>query len=502
MRNVYTLLLMVGSLMPLGVLGQQLIKQGAPDWSAVERMRPGLLQEPTTRTVNCGIDTLDYALFKAADPMGLQVQLLPLSTSGGLSKVSQWYDAPDSVTIHGMDFVAVVNGPSTVDARVYLAGPDSLPDGAPIFSATLSIPADTNLAQYSLPFTNPVTVTGPYLLSMENQGATVVEVACSEWSSNEGRGEWLANGGAGNFWLRGYDVTLPGNERLDADALLQPHVSYRYDFDFTATPDDCIAFDRPIQLNSQISPIFRSRFYNRLYNPLSAFFTPDSAFIWYFSDTDSSFLANPTHSYPVTTPNPDSFTVELYGQVVGYRGFCPVDGEIKRYPWGPRADVSATATAGSAEGSFDFVLTGEAETWYWDFGDNTPFVFNQATPSHTYSTPGVYTARLIAESCNTQDTATVEVEFVNTAIALPEQVGLRLGSNPVDGTLTLLPQRAISQLTLHLLDAQGRTVWQARHESVSAMQRLQHDLRHLSAGVYWLRVQAADQQATTALQLR
>jgi hypothetical protein len=502
MKFVYSLLLVLGGLSPILGLAQQLVNQGAPDWARLDQERPRALQSPSTRAVVCGIDTIDYAVFKTNGPAGSQVQLFDISTNG-VSRVGQWYDAPDSVNIHGMDFIVATIGPISAQARIYRAGSDSLPMGGPIYSATINLPADTNLSQYSLTFGTPIRVGGPYILALETLSAQAMRVACSGWSEQYGRQEWLAMAGAGNFWLHGYDVTRPNNERFDADALILPHVSYRYDFDFTAEPADCFAFGNEISFNGEISPIFRSRFYNRRYNPLSVAYRPDTTFIWFFSDTDSSFLSNPTHTYAATTPTPDSFTVALLGRVEGYRGSCPVDGEIIKVPWGARADVAATANAGSTPETFDFVLTGQADTWYWNFGDNSPFVFNQATPSHTYATPGVYTVQLVGQSCNTEDTVTLQVEVINTSISQPALLsGLRIGANPAEGSLTVIPQRDLGPITLQLVDAQGRQVWQQQASHLSANRPQSYDLSQLSPGMYWVRVQSAQGQQGLLFQLR
>jgi len=499
MKQLYPLLLILGCLLPFLGRSQTLPSKAFLPRGESEQAPRQNLRQAAVREVGCGIDTLDYTFFKAADMSGVQVDVFSISTIG-YSRLGQWYDAPSPVTIHGMEFFAAAQGPVNVTVAIYDAGPDSLPDGDPLWSFTFPLTTDTNLVTYNVTLANPITVNGPYLLTIDNPNGQAAGLACSEWTAQEGLQEWLACAGAGAFWLRSYDVPRDGG-LFDADLIMQPFVSYRYDFDFEANPNDCIAPGGKVQFNSDISPIYFSRFYNRIYNPLSAFFSPDTSFIWYFGDGDSSFLANPLHTYP-TSPPSAAYTIDLLGQVVGYRGFCPIDTQSLGISTGERADLSVSSSGGIDPGEFSFTLSGQAETWYWNFGDNSPFVFNQSTPSHTYNQPGTYTVRVIGESCNTSDTATVEVEFINTGIAAAIDAGLRVGPNPSQGQVTLEATRALSALRLTLLDAQGRAVWEHRLPNMAEQQRSYLDLSQVASGMYWLRIEHQDGSAGLPLWLQ
>ncbi len=67
----------------------------------------------------------------------------------------------------------------------------------------------------------------------------------------------------------------------------------------------------------------------------------------------------------------------------------------------PTAVLNATSTSGTAPLTVSFSATGSSDPdagdfilgYEWDFGDGTPFN-NSNAPSHTYNTPGTYTARL------------------------------------------------------------------------------------------------------------
>jgi len=500
MKQLYSLFLILGGLMPLLSWSQSLPGKAMLPRGFQEQAPREDLSRRNLRTVGCGIDTLDYTIFKASDMGGVQVDVFTLS-SNGYSRLGQWYDAPNPVTIHGMEFFASAAGAVDVTVGVYNAGPDSLPVGSPLRSFTFPLTADTSLRGYSITFANAVTVNGPYLLTIENPNSQAAGLACSEWTEQEGLQEWLASAGAGAFWQRGYDV-LVDNQVFDADLIMQPYVSYQYDFAFTADPSDCIAPGNAIQFESEISPIYFSRFYNRLYNPLSAFFSPDTSFIWRFGDGDSSFQANPTHTYPAMGLLPAAYEIALLGQVVGYRGFCPIDTQSLSIPTGERANVNITSSAGVDPGDFSFTLSGEAESWYWNFGDNSPLVFNQSAPTHTYSAPGTYTVRVIGESCNTTDTATIEVEFVNTNVTSFLRAGLQIGPNPSAGNLMLSTNQATGPLSLTLIDGQGRKVWTRALPGLAEQQSIPFDLSQVAAGVYWLRIQHDSGQEGLTLWLK
>ena len=188
-----------------------------------------------------------------------------------------------------------------------------------------------------------------------------------------------------------------------------PHVTYIVDFDQTVTPD-CIEPGVEISFNSQISEIFFSPIYNRRYNPYSSLFRPDSNFIWYFGDGDSSYLPNPKHTYNFTGPLPDSVEVLLGGVQAAYAGQC-VDVEAIRYEVQPASDASFTVDDSTRADTFTFSFTGTGSSWTWDFGDGSPQVMNDSMPSHSYTEFGDYPVTLLVSSCTTTDTFTFQVSY-------------------------------------------------------------------------------------------
>jgi hypothetical protein len=500
MQQWYLLLFIAVLNLPTELAAQYGGKAFLPQGHAYE-LNPDRNSSASTRATLCGIDTIQYPLFKAFDASGpTQVDLFGIMDPG-YSRLGQWFPAPDTVGFWGLDFFARVPGDTApMNVRVYLAGPDSLPTGGPLVDINFFVPPDTSLVNYRLSLGAPVLIPDDYVLAIETSSNDSVFIACSEWTQGEGDREWLATAGATNFWQRGYDVLLD-NQPFDGDVLLLPHVSYELDFDQSVDPT-CLAPGREVQFRSQISPIFFSRFYNRSYNPYSAFFRPDSNFIWFFGDGDSSFLANPTHTYTLANPLPDSITVGLGGLMRGYSVLCQ-DVEFRTWEVGPAAEARFAVDDSSAADSFAFVFTGVADTWYWDFGDQSSPVFDEANPSHVYDRVGRYAVTLVASSCGTVDTARITLDVATADRASFPRSVRRVYPNPAQDHLYITLSRPSLKrpVRARLIDLQGRvvaTTWLRP----SPRQALDWTLPPLVDGMYYLELQARGVHTGTKVQIK
>lgn len=144
--------------------------------------------------------------------------------------------------------------------------------------------------------------------------------------------------------------------------------------------------------------------------PLTAKFTNTSSFadtyIWNFGDpasgiNNNSSVANPTHVYS----NAGTYVISLRT----FHSTSPTCQQIKfdtiivKGPFD--ADFSADSLIGCSPSLVNFtnLSTSNVANYYWNFGDipsgqqNTSSLAN---PSHTYSTAGSYTIRLIIESAD------------------------------------------------------------------------------------------------------
>ena len=188
----------------------------------------------------CSNDTLDYTMAKAT---GLQAISINNATSA--QALSQYYNAPQAITVHGATFYAYkldANGGTTLNATVelYLAGTDSMPTGMPLASGTVVV--DTtfgggalSVLEKNISFSTPVTVNQPYVIVVGNYSANGIGMVCNSWTAADGGQEWLSSVDIAGTWIRSYGINI-GGVPFDADPLISPHVSYDLTSDFSATP--------------------------------------------------------------------------------------------------------------------------------------------------------------------------------------------------------------------------------------------------------------------------
>lgn len=138
------------------------------------------------------------------------------------------------------------------------------------------------------------------------------------------------------------------------------------------------------------------------YAPLAVSFTDDStgfptSWSWDFGDGTSSAQKNPTHTYPL----PGSYMVRL--SVTGPGGTSTSYPQLIQVSQGTSpTSVIAAFTAFPAVGtapltvSFIDMSTGSPASYSWEFGDGG--TSSEASPAHTYTTPGQYIVRLTVRS--------------------------------------------------------------------------------------------------------
>lgn len=134
--------------------------------------------------------------------------------------------------------------------------------------------------------------------------------------------------------------------------------------------------------------------------PLTVAFTDQSSgsptqWAWDFDDNGrvDSRQQNPTHVYRT----PGTYSVRLSARNSNSEG-TKTEAALIRVLGPTVANFTASTTAGPAPLAVDFTDTSteEPESWQWDF-DNDGVVDSTAqNPSHTYTTPGTYTVRMVA----------------------------------------------------------------------------------------------------------
>ncbi|MBI4330436.1 MAG: PKD domain-containing protein [Chloroflexi bacterium] len=141
--------------------------------------------------------------------------------------------------------------------------------------------------------------------------------------------------------------------------------------------------------------------------PLTVQFTDTSAgpaqsWNWNFGDGTGSSSQNPSKTYN----NAGDYTVSLV--VTNPVGTSTNNATAVKRAWGiPDAIFTESASSGLPPLTIQFTdqSTGNITTWNWIFGDGTANS-NTKNPSHTYSTPGIYTVVLSAGNPRGTDTAT------------------------------------------------------------------------------------------------
>lgn len=272
-------------------------------------------------TISCDNDTVDYVLAKATGLSGLN-----LNTATSARSLGQYFNAPQAITIYGADFYAykidATGGASTnVTVEVYLAGADSLPTGAAL--ASVAVPVDTTFGTGSLTtlmktavFTTPIVVSQPYIIVIDNNSANGIALVNNSYTAADGAQEWLSSANLFGTWTRSYMLSLGGNV-FDADALIQPFVSYDVTVDFTFAGCLPSTGGGSISFTNASSPIINDRMYS-----LAAYLgNTDTSYIYNFGDDTTLFYEeNPTHAYAVS----GAYTVTLAAGIQGWRstGIC------------------------------------------------------------------------------------------------------------------------------------------------------------------------------------
>lgn len=355
---------------------------------------------PQFKTTSCTVDTNGYALAKAT---GLQA--LNLNNATSATAVSQYFDAPQAITISGVSFYAWkpdVTGGTTLNAtvEVYAAAADSTPTGTALASVMVAVdttfsPGTLDVLRKHGTFTTPITVTNNYVIVVSNPSPNSMSMVFNSWTANppDGGQEWLSSAQIGANWLRSYDVVI-GADPFDADGLIEPHTTYDLSANFTADP--CIASGMVTTFTNGSSPIVNHRMYN-----VAAFqAVTDFSYTWDYGD--GSALDNAIDGSN-TYATAGAYTVTLRDTIYGWTSNCAddtmatitvVDGVVSNYS-STSAGLTATFTNSST--------AGVGATYSWDFGDGN--TSTATDPVHTYAADGTYTVCLItSEGCASDTT--------------------------------------------------------------------------------------------------
>jgi PKD repeat protein len=349
------------------------------------------------KSAACGPDTNGYALAKAT---GLEALNINSATSTG--SASQYFDAPQSLTLSGVSFYAwkpdlIAGITMNATVEVYAAALDSTPVGLPL--ATTTVAVDTNFGAGALnvlrkhaTFSAPITVTSGYVVVVSNFTATPMSMVLNSWTAGDGGQEWLSSFLIGGNWLRGYDVNL-GGLLINADCLFEPHVSYNLTSSFLVD-DPCFSTGLTLNFTNASSPVLNNRMYN-----IAAFQSiTNLSYTWNYGDASpAENVIDASHTYGTI----GAYVVTLTDTLYGWTTNCSTD-TIVTLGGSPVADYTSIET-GLTSTFTNTSASGAVSTYLWDLGDgNTSTLMD---PVHTYTLPGTYTVCLtVSDACGIDST--------------------------------------------------------------------------------------------------
>lgn len=198
----------------------------------------------------------------------------PLIALGNGQLVGQFFAAPQEITINGFRFFAYTpwdtiakNTSRDVYAKIYKAGPDSLPRGAALDSVLVKIDTITGTLTFGrlvndAVFSKPITLDFNYILTVECTEVTnIPSIVCNSWSNGDGENRNLSVINFNNRWYRGLSLSV-GGVAFDAHFQIFPFVNYKFGTDFKVQDDCYLLLDTFTFENHYLKTVAGSVFYN------------------------------------------------------------------------------------------------------------------------------------------------------------------------------------------------------------------------------------------------
>lgn len=418
MKNTYTKIFFTLILLSIQINFTQAQSIQTSPFTIVNNIPPGIISFGSNiglgKTKSCNTDSLNYVFNKSTAFSPLTIN----NTTSG-NTFAQWYPSPQAVTVSGFDFYAwqstLSSAVVTLTCRMYNSTTDSLPLGTPLATVTVNVDSTfggglLSVLKKRAIFSNPVTTSAPFVLTIESSSSVNVAVVANNWiavapAPANGRSEWLSSVKIGSNWVRSYNVMVGAN-RFNADFIFQPWVSYSITAGFTPS-SACTQTGIPINFTNTSSPVLFSRFYGIwAYNNLAQYNCQ-----WDYGDTMGiSYAINGTRIYNYNA----NYTVRLYDSLYGWSSGCAdsyttILGEL------PPASV-ATNNGPLCQGA-TLRLNADSVpdvTYYWT-GPNG-FTSNQRNPvisNAGISMIGNYSVRTVRGQCSSA-VALTYVNVVNT----------------------------------------------------------------------------------------
>ena len=354
---------------------------------------------------SCGVDTLYYPYYKTTG-----FYAVALNNASSASAFGQWFPSPQApVTISGFDFFAwqsTGTGASvTITCNIYLSSADSLPFATPARSVTIQVDSTfggglLSALRKHAKFANPITISTPYVVTLETSSSTNVSVICNNYNAADGRSEWLSCGKLANTWRRAYGINV-GGTAFNADFILMPTVAYDLTADFFFS--GCNQGNTPFTFTNTSSAVMQNRFYNRY-----AFYNiAQFGMMWDYGDTTGLYYSiDGNHIYNKRLP----YLVTLKDTMYGWTTGC-VDIRAKTVPYTPLPPAlgnDGPHCSGDSAHLFSDTLPGLVYTWIGPGGFSST-TQNNFIPVSDTSMSGKYTLNVKYQNCVSKDTSTTLV---------------------------------------------------------------------------------------------
>lgn len=431
------------------------------------------------KTATCGLDTVQYTTYKAT---GLAA--LSINNATSAQRVSQYFDAPQALTLSGVEFYAYkidATGGITqnVTLQVFTAGADSMPTGTPLATATVAV--DTAFGGGDLGVLrkvgnfSPITVSVPYVVVMSNLSPNGVGLIFNSYTAADGAMEWLASADLFGTWTRSYDINV-GGIPLDSDALFHPFVVTNLTASFVAD-DPCFSNGLTEVFTNNSSPIIG----NRMYSVAAFIGAEELSYTWNYGDgSPEENLINGTHTYA----SAGAYDVVLTDSLFGWTSTCVTDTTVTLGE-GPQADWSSSVS--DLDVSFtDISVSNGTTTYLWDFGDgNTSTVQNS---THTYASAGTYTVCLtIVNACGADSSCSSVTVTAGSSSGIVENTNvMKVVPNPSNASFVV--NTSATMKNIRLIGLTGKEVYSTEiNTMISTI-----NVSELANGQYLLSVEFED----------
>ncbi len=238
--------------------------QGSP--SNLQFPSKNVQKRSASNPSTCGTDTTEFTNLSSSG-----YQLIAL---GNGQQVGQFFGAPQEITVKGFRFYAYTpwdtvakNTFRNVYAKIYKAGPDSLPRGAALDSVLLKLDTITGTLTFArlvkdAVFNKPLTIDFAYVLTVECKETTnIPSIVTNSWDYGDGENRNLSAIQLNNRWFRGTSLSV-GGSTFDAHFIIFPFVSYKFGTDFNIKDDCYLLVDSFNFENKYKNNVSGSVFYN------------------------------------------------------------------------------------------------------------------------------------------------------------------------------------------------------------------------------------------------